>query len=58
MSDLVMLQRLAERAVPPASCAERLEEWHKVKKVVSGGPSRATARPQADAGLPDTIPLN
>jgi hypothetical protein len=29
-----------------------------LKKVVSGGPVRAVASPQADAGLPDTIPLN
>jgi hypothetical protein len=29
-----------------------------MKKVVSGGPVRAVAVPQADAGLPDTIPLN
>jgi hypothetical protein len=29
-----------------------------MKKVVSGGPTRAMAFPQADAGLPDTIPLN
>jgi hypothetical protein len=29
-----------------------------MKKVVSGGPVRALAFPQADAGLPDTIPLN
>jgi hypothetical protein len=29
-----------------------------MKKVVSGGPVRAVAFPQAVAGLPDTIPLN
>jgi hypothetical protein len=29
-----------------------------MKKVVSGGPVRAVAFTQADAGLPDTIPLN
>jgi len=29
-----------------------------MKKVVSGGPVRAAASRQADAGLPDTIPLN
>jgi hypothetical protein len=29
-----------------------------MKKVVSGGPVRAIALRQADAGLPDTIPLN
>jgi hypothetical protein len=29
-----------------------------MKKVVSGGPVRATAFFQADAGLPETIPLN
>jgi hypothetical protein len=29
-----------------------------MKKVVSGGPVCAVAFPQADAGLPDTIPLN
>jgi hypothetical protein len=29
-----------------------------LKKVVSGGPVRAVAFPPADAGLPDTIPLN
>jgi hypothetical protein len=29
-----------------------------MKKVVSGGPVRAVASSQADAGLPDTIPLN
>jgi hypothetical protein len=29
MSDLVMLQRLAERAVPPGSRAEGLEKWRK-----------------------------
>jgi hypothetical protein len=29
-----------------------------MKKVVSGGPRSALAFPQADAGLPDTIPLN
>jgi hypothetical protein len=29
-----------------------------MKKVVSGGPARAIVFPQADAGLPDTIPLN
>jgi hypothetical protein len=29
-----------------------------MKKVVSGGPVRAIAFPQAGAGLPDTIPLN
>jgi hypothetical protein len=31
---------------------------HILKKVVSGGPVRAIAVPQAKAGLPDTIPLN
>jgi hypothetical protein len=30
----------------------------KMKKVVSGGPRRAMAFGQADAGLSDTIPLN
>jgi hypothetical protein len=30
----------------------------RMKKVVSGGPRRAIVFPQADAGLPDTIPLN
>jgi hypothetical protein len=34
------------------------EKGHGMKKVVSGGPRRAIAFPQADAGLPDTIPLN
>ena len=29
MSDLVMLQRVAERAVPPASRAEGPEKWQK-----------------------------
>jgi hypothetical protein len=29
-----------------------------MKKVVCGGPGRAVAFPQADASLPDTIPLN
>jgi hypothetical protein len=29
-----------------------------MKKVVSGGPVHAIAFPQADAGLPDTSPLN
>jgi hypothetical protein len=29
-----------------------------MKKVVSGGPRSVMAFPQADAGLPDTIPLN
>ena len=29
MSDLVMLQRLAERAVPPGSRAEGPEKWQK-----------------------------
>jgi hypothetical protein len=29
-----------------------------MKKVVSGGPMRADAFPQAAAGLPDTISLN
>ena len=29
-----------------------------MKKVVSGGPVRAVAFPQAEAGLPDNIPLN
>ena len=29
-----------------------------MKKVVSGGPVGAIASPQANAGLPDTIPLN
>jgi hypothetical protein len=29
-----------------------------MKKVVSGGPVRAIAFSQANAGLPDTIPLN
>jgi len=29
-----------------------------MKKVISGGPVRAVAFPQAAAGLPDTIPLN
>jgi hypothetical protein len=29
-----------------------------MKKVESGGPVRAIAFPQANAGLPDTIPLN
>jgi hypothetical protein len=29
-----------------------------MKKVVSGGPRHAIAISQADAGLPDTIPLN
>jgi hypothetical protein len=29
-----------------------------MKKVVFGGPVRAIAFPQADAGLPDTTPLN
>jgi hypothetical protein len=28
------------------------------KKVVSGGPVRTVASSKADAGLPDTIPLN
>ena len=35
-----------------------LEFRWKMKKVVSGGPMRAMAFLQADAGLPDTIPLN
>jgi hypothetical protein len=30
MSDLMILQRLAERAVPPGSRAERPEKWHEV----------------------------
>ena len=29
-----------------------------MKKVVSGGPGCAAAFSQAEAGLPDTIPLN
>ena len=29
-----------------------------MKKVVSGGPTHAIAIPQANAGLPDTSPLN
>jgi hypothetical protein len=30
MSDLMMPQRLAERAVPPAIRAQRPGKWHKV----------------------------
>jgi hypothetical protein len=30
MSDLMMLQRIADRAVPPGSRAERPEKWHEV----------------------------
>jgi len=29
-SDLMMLQRLTERALPPESRAERPEKWHEV----------------------------
>jgi hypothetical protein len=29
-----------------------------MKKVVSGGPTRARSFAKADAGLPDAIPLN
>jgi hypothetical protein len=33
-------------------------EVEEMKNVVSGGPTRALAFSQADAGLPDTISLN
>jgi hypothetical protein len=39
-------------------CAACAETGAEMKKVVSGGPVRAVAVTEADAGLPDTIPLN
>jgi hypothetical protein len=33
---------------------DRIDPTHATEKVVSGGPVRAVAFPQADAGLPDT----
>ena len=36
MSDLTMLQRLAERAVPPRSRAGRSKKWDKVAWFKSG----------------------